>query len=84
MIILSWNFQGLGSPSAVPNLRNLAWGQKPCILFLFETLATTRSMENIHVMLGYDSRLVVDVKGRSGGLVVFWKNVSNCRVLNYS
>jgi len=34
-------------------------------------------------MLGYDSCLAVDVEGRSGGLAVFWKNVSNCRVLNY-
>jgi len=41
-------------------------------------------MENICVMLGYDSCLAVDVEGRSGGLVVFWKDVSNCRVLNYS
>jgi len=90
MIILSWYCRGLGSPSAVPNIRNLARGHKPDILFLSETLANTRSMENIHVMLGYDSYLALDVerqeqwKGRSSGLTMFWKDVSNCRVLNYS
>jgi len=84
MIIFSWNCWGLGSLSAAPNLRNLARGHKPDILFLSKTLATTRSMENINVMLGYDSCLAVDVEGRSGGLEVFWKNVSNYRVLNYS
>ena len=38
-------------------------------------------MENICDKLGYDSCLAVDVEGRSVGLVVFWKDISNCRVL---
>jgi len=47
-------------------------------------LVNTSSMENISFMLGYDLCLAVDVEGRSGGLIVFWKDVSNCHVLNYS
>ncbi|GAU24827.1 hypothetical protein TSUD_157400 [Trifolium subterraneum] len=35
-------------------------------------------------MLGFDSCLTVDVEGRSGGMTVFWKDMSKCRVLNYT
>jgi hypothetical protein len=35
-------------------------------------------------MLGFDSCLAIDVEGRSGGLAVFWKDNSKCRVLNYT
>ncbi|GAU22559.1 hypothetical protein TSUD_93270 [Trifolium subterraneum] len=84
MIILSWNCRGLGGPSAIPNLKKLAWGHKPDILFLSETLSHNRHIESIRVMLGFDSCLAIDVEGRSGGLAVFWKDSSKCRVLNYT
>ncbi|GAU36575.1 hypothetical protein TSUD_362450 [Trifolium subterraneum] len=74
MIILSWNCRGLGGPSAIPNLKKLAQGHKPDILFLSETLSYTRQLESIRVMLGFDSCLAIDVEGRSGGLAVFWKD----------
>jgi len=77
MIIMSWNCWGLGCPSAVPNLQNLARGHKPDILFLSETLANTPSMENIRVMLGYDSCLAVDVEG------VGTKGVSQNHLLSF-
>ncbi|GAU48556.1 hypothetical protein TSUD_405720 [Trifolium subterraneum] len=84
MIILSWNYRGLGGPSAIPNLRKLARLHKPDILFLSETLAYARHLETIRVMLGFDSCLAVDVEGRSGGLAVLWKESSNCSILNYT
>ncbi|GAU37344.1 hypothetical protein TSUD_395250 [Trifolium subterraneum] len=84
MIILSWNCRGLGGPSAIPNLKKLARGHKPDILFLSETLSHNRHIEFIRVMLGFDSCLAIDVEGRSGGLAVFWKDSSKCRVLNYT
>jgi endonuclease/exonuclease/phosphatase family metal-dependent hydrolase len=84
MIILSWNCRGLGGPSAIPNLRKLAREHKPDILFLSETLSHARNIEPIRVMLGYDCCLAIDVDGRSGGLVVFWKDNSKCSVLNYT
>ncbi|MCH83589.1 DUF4283 domain protein, partial [Trifolium medium] len=74
MIILSWNCRGLGGPSAIPNLKKLAQGHKPDILFLSETLSHARQLESIRVMLGFDSCLAIDVEGRSGGLAVFWKD----------
>ncbi|GAU28731.1 hypothetical protein TSUD_372380 [Trifolium subterraneum] len=84
MIILSWNCRGLGGPSAIPNLKKLARGHKPDVLFLSETLSHNRHIESIRVLLGFDSCLAIDVEGRSGGLAVFWKDSSKCRVLNYT
>ncbi|GAU39328.1 hypothetical protein TSUD_60790 [Trifolium subterraneum] len=67
MIILSWNCRGLGGPSAIPNLKKLARGHKPDILFLSETLSHNRHIESIRVLLGFDSCLAIDLEGRSGG-----------------
>ncbi|GAU25945.1 hypothetical protein TSUD_16830 [Trifolium subterraneum] len=66
MIILSWNCRGLGGLSAIPNLKKLARGHKPDILFLSETLSHNRHIESIRVLLGFDSCLAIDVEGRSG------------------
>ncbi|GAU33843.1 hypothetical protein TSUD_393510 [Trifolium subterraneum] len=74
MIILSWNCRGLSGPSAIPNLKKLARGHRPDILFLSETLSHNRYIESLRVKLGFDSCLAIDVEGRSGGLAVFWKD----------
>ncbi|XP_058741766.1 uncharacterized protein LOC131614157 [Vicia villosa] len=84
MIILSWNCRGLGSLSAISNLRNIAQRHNPDLIFLSETLANARKMETVRVTLKFDSCLAVDVDGRSGGLAVLWRNNIKCRVLNYS
>ncbi|GAU39678.1 hypothetical protein TSUD_320910 [Trifolium subterraneum] len=84
MIILSWNCRGLSVPSVIPNLRNIAQGNRLDILFLAETLSKAHKMEKIRVMLQYDSCISIEVEGRSGGLAVMWKDSVKCRVLNYS
>ncbi|KAK2414457.1 hypothetical protein QL285_037046 [Trifolium repens] len=84
MKILSWNCRGLSKPSAIPNLRTIAQGNQPDILFLSETLSKTATMERIRVNLKFNSCLSVDVEGRSGGLSVMWRDTIQCRVLNYS
>jgi hypothetical protein len=33
MIVLSWNCRGLSNPSAIPNMKGLAQGHKPDIIF---------------------------------------------------
>ncbi|GAU45877.1 hypothetical protein TSUD_401030, partial [Trifolium subterraneum] len=70
--------------TAVPNLRNLAHGHRPDIIFLSETLCKSQKMENIRVMLKYESCLSIDVEGRSGGLSVMWKDTVKCQIMNYS
>ncbi|MCI09107.1 endonuclease/exonuclease/phosphatase family protein, partial [Trifolium medium] len=84
MIVLSWNCRGLSHPNAIPNLRGLAHGYKPDVMFLSETLSHSRSLEAVRVLLGFDSCLAIDVEGRSGGLAVLWKASSKCKVENYS
>ncbi|GAU14523.1 hypothetical protein TSUD_250650 [Trifolium subterraneum] len=84
MKILSWNCRGLSTPSAIPNLRNIAQSHKPDILFLSETLSKAQAMERVRVDLKFNSCLSVDVEGRSGGLSVMWRDTINCRVMNYS
>jgi hypothetical protein len=74
----------LSTPSAIPNLRNLAHGYQPEILFLSETLSKTQTLERIRVQLNYSSCLAIDVEGRSGGLAVMWRDSIKCRVVNYS
>ncbi|KAK2377607.1 hypothetical protein QL285_078261 [Trifolium repens] len=83
MIILSWNCRGLGTPSAIPNLRRLALKHRPDLLFLSETLSKSSQMERIRVLLKFDSCLSIDVEGRSGGLAILWNDKVRCRIINY-
>jgi exonuclease III len=84
MKILSWNCRGLSTLSGIPNLRNIAQGHQPDILFLSETLSKAQTMERVRVNLKFNSCLSVDVEGRSRGLSVMWKDTIKCRVMNYS
>jgi hypothetical protein len=78
MKMLSWNGRGLSTPSAILNLRNIAQGYHPNILFLSETLSKVHRMETIRVMLKFDACLSIDVEGRNGGLSVMWKEKLKC------
>ncbi|PNY16121.1 hypothetical protein L195_g012831, partial [Trifolium pratense] len=84
MKILSWNCRGLSTPSAIPNLRNIAQSHQPDILFLSETLSKNHTMERLRVNLKFNSCLSVEVEGRSGGLSVMWRDTISCRIMNYS
>jgi exonuclease III len=83
MKILSWNCWGLSTPSAIPNLRNIAHGHQQDILFLSKTLSKLQTMECVRVNLKFNSCLSIDVEGRSGGLSVMWRDTIKCRVMNY-
>lgn len=67
MILLSWNFQGLGSPHAIQVLRNLISHFNPHILFFMETKLSASEL--------YDSKIqtlfAVDVCSRRGGIALF-------------
>ena len=72
MIVLSWNYQGLGNRFAVEVLAELVRQKAPTILFLMETKFSVREMEPIKAELGYPSMLAVSSEGRKGGLALFW------------
>lgn len=44
------------------------------ILFLQETKMTLGKMEQLKLKLGFECCLAVEYEGRSGGLILLWKN----------
>ncbi|KEH36675.1 endonuclease/exonuclease/phosphatase family protein [Medicago truncatula] len=84
MSVISLNCRGLGSPSAVPNLKYLVRFYKPSILFLSETLVYRNKIEEFHYVLGFSNCFAVDRVGRSGGLAFYWNSSLNCQIINYS
>jgi exonuclease III len=84
MSVISWNCRGIGSLSAIPDLKYLVRHFNPDVLFLSETLVKRNKIEAFRYLLGFDSCVSVDCVGRSGGLALFWRNSSNCQLVNYS
>lgn len=84
MKILSWNCRGLGTPEAVPVLRNLVRFHHPDVVFLIEMLATKTHVEKVRRRLGFESALSVDKVGRSGGLALLWRSGISCDIISYS
>lgn len=84
MSVISWNCRGLGSPSAVPDLKYLVRHFNPDILFLSETLVRRNKIEVFRYLLGFDSCFSVDCTDRSGGLALFRCTSSNWQLANYS
>jgi hypothetical protein len=84
MNLVAWNCRGLGSPSAVSNLKYLVRHHNVAILFLSETLVCKNKIEEIHYLLGFHSSFSVDRVGRSGGLAMFWQSSIDCSILDYS
>ncbi|KAL8496770.1 hypothetical protein ACS0TY_020445 [Phlomoides rotata] len=82
MIVLSWNYRGLGQPAIVQALCEHVKARRLDAIFLFETLALCSRLEEIRVKLSFDACLVVDCIGHSGGLAVLWKNANFCSVLS--
>lgn len=71
MILLSWNCRGLGSLSAVPDLKYLVRHNNPEFLFISETLVHNNKINVLRYVLGYDSSFSVNSIGHSGGLSLF-------------
>lgn len=84
MIILSWNYRGLGNLQAVPSLCDLIRSNKPDVLFLCETIVSSSCIEELCVRLGFAACFAVDCQGRSGGLALFWSNNACCTVMGFS
>lgn len=72
MSALSFNYRGLGNPSAVNSLRDLIRRGAPSIVFLMETKLSSMEFERIRDRLGDFHSVVVDSVGRAGGLALLW------------
>lgn len=84
MSCLSWNCRGVGSPRTVQVLKDLLNNHKPSFVFLIETLSFTKKIEEMRIHFGFDQCFSVDRVGRSGGLIILWKNNFKCEVMSYS
>ena len=73
MIILSWNYQGLGNPQVVKVLSEWVRKKAPTILFLVETKLIDREMEPIKRDLGFYRMLAMSCNGRRGELTLLWR-----------
>ena len=68
MRILGWNCRGIYNASIVRALRAQIKGSKPDFVFLSETKANETRMEEVKNPIGFSGKLVVDAKGKAGGL----------------
>jgi len=84
MIVLSWNCRGLGNPRAVRSLCFLVKEKRPDLVFLMETKLNKKRDESIRCKLGFDQCFVVECIGKSGGLMLLWRNQNGVEIQNYS
>lgn len=74
MLILSWNCRGLGSPTAVQDLRRVVRRFKPWVVFLCETKLSAFEMKKVKLALDFPSGVFVEAEGGKGGLALLWKD----------
>ncbi|CAN0847031.1 hypothetical protein LINGRAHAP2_LOCUS4761 [Linum grandiflorum] len=84
MIVLWWNCRGLGNSQTVQVLGDLIQVHRPDVVFLSETLVSKQKMEEIMVKVGFEGCFVVDVRGRSGGLGMLWREKTQLNLLRYT
>ena len=84
MRILGWNCRGIYNASTIRALRAQIKGSKPNFVFLSETKANETRMEEVKNAIGFSGKLVVDVKGKAGGLCLMWKWGINLEVEEFN
>ena len=84
MKILSWNCRGLGNPRTIQSLGLLTKAKGPEVVFLMETKLWYKRAHLVAKKLNYEGCLVVEAIGRSGGLLLLWKQDVKVELLNYS
>ena len=74
MKILASNCQGLASARAVRALLEIQERERPDVFFLSETHLGRVKAEKLKRKLGCDHFLINESDGRSGGLVLMWRD----------
>ncbi|KAG2706415.1 hypothetical protein I3760_05G103200 [Carya illinoinensis] len=84
MKCLSWNLRGLGNPRSIRTLRDLITKEAPDLFFWQKMKIKARQVEFCKFKFGFSNCFGVDCVGRSGGLVLFWKDELNLSIINYT
>jgi hypothetical protein len=58
--------------------------KKPQLVFIMETRMQQNKADRLRSKLGFDNCFVVDSKGKSGGMMLFWNSSSGVEIQNYS
>ena len=74
MRALGWNCRGICNASTVRALRSQKRGYKLDIIFLCEMKANEEHMEYVKRRVRFNEKVVIEAKGRAGGLCLMWKN----------
>jgi exonuclease III len=80
MKLLAWNCRGLLSSRAVRALLEVRNRLNPDVFFLSETHLDNEKANNLRRRAGFDKMLVHESDGRSGGLLLLWKEEINIRM----
>ncbi|XP_057811609.1 uncharacterized protein LOC131025841 [Salvia miltiorrhiza] len=84
MNVICWNARGLGSSRAFHELRRLVSGYSPCLLLICERKVNACKANWWRSSLHFDGQFVVDSKGASGGLILFWKHPCSASISSFS
>lgn len=84
MSIISWNCRGLGNPRTVQVLLDLVNNKKPNFVFLIETRCTSDKLSYLKTRMQMTGLFVVDSKGRSSGLAMFWNSAQEVKLITFS
>jgi len=80
MKLLAWNCRGLSSPRAVRSLLEVQKRINPDVFFLSETHLDKVKADNVRRRAGFDHLIIHESDGRSGGLLLLWKEEVNIRL----
>ena len=84
MKLLGWNYQDICNASTVRALKAQIKGVRPDLVFLSETKALVSRMDFAKSSIGFDNMLVVEAKGKEGGLYVLWKEGISVKEVEYN
>ncbi|XP_042950183.1 uncharacterized protein LOC122282291 [Carya illinoinensis] len=84
MEILSWNCWGLGNPRTLQTLRMFVKEKLLDVVFLMETKLPYARVNCIAKTLNFEGCCVSEVVGRSGGLILLWKQKDMLELVNFS
>ncbi|XP_071928124.1 uncharacterized protein [Coffea arabica] len=74
MKALVWNYQGVGSPLTVPQLREANNLLSPNMIFLSETINRFNYMKKVQKILRFEESVIVEAMDRKEGMSLFWNN----------